>query len=614
MPSRQSLSLSESLHSETSQSPIRPREINAFQLRRTPTAESTSSSRLSRQSSNLSELSRIITGIRDDQQILGGLNYNKSADIDYVLANELDRVTSKITSRRQSISVGLEPHPHGDDEEEPEEKSEEVEEEGKYKADGAMAWIMAICAMMNIFATWGGSAAFGVFLNFYTSSNTFPEATKYDYALVGGLIVFLANFLSPISALLYKVFGFRAVCLAGVIIQTAGWILASFAKRIWHLYLTQGVLVGISFLLIFIPSTLVIPTWFVKQKAASMGLTMSGTGLGGLVFSLSINKVIQDTGDQRWALRMVGLVGLFLVLTSALVMRPRNYKQPPLKTTLSRPFLAANAKVIFDFSVAHNPGVRLIAIWFTLVIVGYTLMTFSMSAYATAIGLSHYQATTLTAAMNAAQTVGRPCMGFIADYFGRANFLAVCSLVISILLYAYWTNAKSFGSLVGFAILIGLLIGVGASLAQPLAADAISPNMEQLPAAWSAINIFMCWFSLVAEVIALSLVVQGAKNPYYHTQIFAGTCFIVCFLTMLTLREFLIRKMLKERSAVMQQKLAGIVGTTKSGYLKAEDDEGDDELDADEEAVLRARVERYNNLLRGSVVSYFIRMVYPIRA
>lgn len=259
-----------------------------------------------------------------------------------------------------------------------------------------------------------------------------------------------------------------------------------------------------------------------------MGLTMSGTGLGGLVFSLSVNKVIQDTGDQKWALRMVGLVALFLVLTSATIMKPRNYKQPPLKTTLTKEFIIENAKVIFDLKVVKNQGVCIIALWFTLVIIGYTLMMFSLSSYATAVGLSHSQASTLTAIMNAAQTVGRPCMGFLADYVGRANFATIGSLVISILLYAYWINADTFGSLIGFAICIGLVIGLGASLVQPLIADVISPDLEQMPAAWSAINIFMSFFSLVTEVIALALVVEGSKiHIYIHKYLLVPVILLV---------------------------------------------------------------------------------------
>ena len=121
IPSQQSLPISDtdSLSSEISPRDPQPlNQINSYNIQhnninRTTTGNSslsTSSSRLSRQSSNFSELSRIITGIKDDQQLIGNLRYTKSTEPDYILANELDRVASRITSRRQSISLDT-PHP-----------------------------------------------------------------------------------------------------------------------------------------------------------------------------------------------------------------------------------------------------------------------------------------------------------------------------------------------------------------------------------------------------------------------------------------------------------------------------------------------------------------------
>ena len=607
---------------------------------------------ITRTRSNQSELSRIISGIRDDQHLDDVTRYNTFGEPEYILANVLDRVgtnvieypnrgnsandielqhDSRVASSKSSIVQRIDESEGKSPTYDEEEESQELGQ----KPDGGVAWLMAFCAMMTMFATWGANAGFGVFLNYYLTSNTFPNATPYDFALIGGIIVCLANLLSPISALIYKVFGFKISCFIGVIFQTAGWILASFATKLWHLYLTQGVLVGISFLLIFLPATLVLPTWFVKRKAASMGFCVSGAGLGGLIFSLSVNKVIQQTGDQKWALRMVGLVCLFAVLFSALIMKPRNYKQPPLKSTMSKEFIIENFKAIFDPNIFKIPGIRIIALWFAIALVGYTLMLFSMSSYATSVGLTHSQASVLTAVMNAAQIVGRPCMGLTADRIGRANFTSCICLVISILLYAFWINATSYASLIAFACVIGLVVGVGSSLAQPLAADVIHPHMDKMPAAWSAINIFVAPFCLVAEVIALALVNHGLSRPYLHTQIFAGTCFFACFLIVLTLREYLIRKFFKDQLKIMENKLANISGTTKSGYLKSETktesdctDEGDSDSnddqkekkdkekevdDEDDERILKQRVERYNYLLRNSVKDYFIRMLYPIK-
>ena len=630
-------------------------------------SQQTTYSRLSRTRTNHSELSRIISGIKDDQQIdeQNKNNYKQTGDAEYILTNEIDRVTTNIIDSRQHSTTDLElqrRHLHlqqqqqqqqelnenskpssrsspisGDSQRDnlsineekkkdfvdDEDEDEEKEKDSDYKPDGGMAWIMAICAMMAMFSTWGANSGYGVFLNYYLESNTFPEATKYDYALIGGIVVFMANILSPLSALLYKMLGFKFVCCLGIVFQTLGWICASFAKKIWHLYLTQGVSVGISFLLIFIPATLVLPTWFEKKKATSMGICVSGAGLGGLIFSLSVNKVIQDTGDQRWALRMVGFVTLFSTLLSALIMRPRNYKQPPLKESLSKTFIIESIKAIFDVHVFKNRGIILIALWFSIALIGYILMLFTMSSYATSVGLSHYQGSILTSVMNAAQMVGRPSMGLTADRIGRANFTTSACLVITILLYAFWINATTFGSLIAFVVIVGLLIGVGSSLAQPLAADVLDPHMEQMPAAWSGINITVSFFCLVSEVIALALVVPGSKRPYLHTQIFAGACFFACFLLMILIREFLIKKQLTLRLEFTKNKLLEISGTTKGGYLRCQDNEQhvkkdgekeqEEEEEEEEESILIERVERYENLLNNTLTGFFIRALYPIK-
>ncbi|EGW32154.1 monocarboxylate transporter [Spathaspora passalidarum NRRL Y-27907] len=582
------------------------------------TTSRSSRASLSRMRSNQSELTRIITGIRDDLQLdeAEREQYRERGDPEYILASQLDLVR---THTRPRSTVDLESGKNNKEQgtEVIESISEDEEIDDGPPLDKGIAWLMAFCGMLASFSTWGASAGFGVFLNFYLSDNTFPGTSEYDYALVGGTVMCLANMLSPFGALLYKMLGFKLVCLIGVFLQTAAYILASFATKFWQLYLTQGVVVGVSFVLIFIPMTLVLPTWFLERKATSMGIVVSGAGLGGLVFCLSINQVIEQTGDQRWALRMVGFVTLFASLIVVIILKPRNQKRTPLKEGLSPEFIKRNFKLVFDVSVFKNKGICLLAFWFAIALTGYTLMLFSLSSFATSIGLTHQQGSVLTSVMNAAQTVGRPCMGLIADKVGRSNFTGILCLVNAILLYAFWINATSYGALIAFSVLIGLVIGVGSSMAQPLLADVLEDNLEKLPAGWSGVNFVVAPFCLVAEVIALALV-TGGYRPYLHTQIFAGTCFIACFILLLFIREFLVQRLLSRRLEASESRLNEIKGV--AGYLKSEqtseslegEDRGDDD-DNEEEEVLVDRMDRYNRLLQGTATGFFLRVVYPIR-
>jgi MFS family permease len=239
----------------------------------------------------------------------------------------------------------------------------------------------------------------------------------------------------------------------------------------------------------------------------------------------------------------------------------------------------------------------LVAMWFAFALLSYVIMLFSMAAYAKLIGLTSQQGSNLTSIMNAAQIVGRPAMGYGADYIGRSSCSSVICAIITILLLAFWINAKTYASLIVFVILIGFIIGVGSTMAQAMAAEVVLTPGD-LPAAWAGMNIFVGIATLVAEVIALSLVVKTSSNPYLHAQIFAGCIFAFCFILALLVREFLVRKKLKQRLDIANCAIEQYSGDTKIS----------DDCD-----LLQQRIERYNRLLANDPVSFVVRTFYPVR-
>ncbi|CAH2353415.1 uncharacterized transporter Esbp6p [[Candida] railenensis] len=557
-----------------------------------------------------SELSRIISGIRDDQDIQA--DYLPTADVEYSLAKRLTHNEEARTEKNSIKSVNsndqeLESNKNGAGAGALEQQSASSEEEevGPQK-DKGFAWVVAICTMLAVFSTWGASAGYGVFLSFYVSSDAFAGANQYDYALIGGMVVCFAQLLAPVCVLSYRVFGPFYTSYFGIALQTLGYILASFATKRWQLFCTQGFIVGVSFSFVYLPGTLMLPTWFDKKRATAMGIAVSGAGLGGVFFSLVIRKLISVTGDQRWALRMCAFVTGFVAIIACSIMKPRNHKPLPLKVTLTREFIFSNAKTIFSVSVFRDYALVLLGIWFGICLLGYILVLFSVSSYGISVGLSAFQGSILTAVMNAGQFIGRPSCGFIADKFGRFNFTIVNCLVITILILAFWINATSFGALMVFSVLIGLTIGVGSLFCQSLASD-ILQNMENLPAAWSGLNIVVSLFCIGAEVIALALKEDEAANPYLHSQVFGGVCFFSAAVLLCIMRERVVRKRLVERLST--ERSLHDQKTNSKGYLKERD-----EADIEEIEQIEGRIARYEILVNiRSVKLFFIRMFYPIK-
>lgn len=463
--------------------------------------------------------------------------------------------------------------------------------------DGGYGWVVASCVSLIMFSTWGCNSGFGVFLAFYLNADFFPGATKYDYALIAGLTVAIGQGLSPFVMSAMRVIGFKTTMLFGSAILLAGFLLASFSTKLWHLYLTQGFLYGIGISFIFVPATTVLPGWFLKKRAMAMGLSLMGTGAGGVTYGLAANKMIQEYGNPRWAYRILGISCTISVLVAIALIKQRN--PVPCVGLKSFGMIALQFKQMFSTSVLKNPFVPLIATWFAFALFGYNLMIFTLSSYAIARGMSSHQGSVLTAVLNGAQCVGRPMMGLAGDRFGRANVTIVLTLFLSIIMFAFWIPAHTFVQLLMFSILMGSCVGVANVMSTVLIADLVLP--EQFLASWSFVNYFGSPFLLVSELIAQALTVPSNKeNPYLHTQCFAGACFSCALLMILVLRELSVRKKLGDRQETTICKL----NEWKLDPSLSEDDEWDQLIE---------RKDKYDLLLGPGPKKYILRTIYPMK-
>ncbi|CEP61816.1 Esbp6p LALA0_S04e01354g [Lachancea lanzarotensis] len=409
--------------------------------------------------------------------------------------------------------------------------------------DGGYGWVCCGCLTAVFLSTWGASAGSGIFIAYYLNANAFPGASKYDYALIAGFNVFGGQGFAPTAMILAQIIGFRATMCTGVIFLFAGFFLASFATKLWQLYLTQGVLFGLGIALVFVPATTILPGWFLKKRSTAFGMSLLGTGAGGVIYSIAAQEMISRTGDQRWALRMLAFLCAGVCAVATLLLRQR----VPSKPVGFKSWKAIEQQfaLIFQWRIAKAYKINLISLWSTFALFGYNLMVFTLSAYGLSRGLSTKQSSLLTVILNAAQCIGRPCIGVIGDRYGRVNTTVVLTTVLVIFLFSFWITAHTFVQLVMFCICIGLCIGVGNVMNIVLIAD-ISGADDFLPA-WGYCNTFTSPFLLLSEVIAQALVShQNQSKPYLHVQIFAGLCFFVALILVLLLRETIIKLRFQE--------------------------------------------------------------------
>ncbi|EAU33983.1 predicted protein [Aspergillus terreus NIH2624] len=301
------------------------------------------------------------------------------------------------------------------------------DEQSDQPPDGGYGWVCTVAAAVVNAHCWGFNSAYAIFLAYYMDHQTFQGATHLHYALVGSLSLTETFMISPIATVATQRYGIQKTMFAGVIFETASLICASLATQIWHLFLTQGVLFAS-----------VIPQWFTSKRSLASGVSLSGAGLGGLVYSLATEAMIDRFG-LTWAFRILGILAFTVITTCILLIRDRSRT-------------AKCSKAMMELALTKNGGFVLLVGFSCFTIFGYFILIFNLASYGDEIGLTPSQASLISGLFNLGQAVGRPCIGYFSDSVGRVNIAGIATFLAGLICLAVWANANSYGLLVFFAI------------------------------------------------------------------------------------------------------------------------------------------------------------------
>ncbi|KAI1676102.1 MFS-1 domain containing protein [Pyrenophora tritici-repentis] len=256
--------------------------------------------------------------------------------------------------------------------------------------NGGYGWVcIAAVAIINAH-TWGLNSAYAVFLAYYLSNNVFPGATPLQYAFVGGLSISQALIIAPIATLNYPPFQH------------------TFASQTWHLFLSQGICFGWGMGFLFVGSVGIPAQWFSTRRSLATGCCTAGSGLGGLVYSLSAQAMIRNIG-LPWAFRTLAVIAFVANTASALLIRDRN-KQ-----------IGSN-QLGFDYRLFRKVEFLGLLMFGFLSMLGYVVLLFSLPNYARTIGLSSQQGSVIGAVFNLGQALVSEPIGLEIVAFNGGSY------------------------------------------------------------------------------------------------------------------------------------------------------------------------------------------------
>jgi len=147
----------------------------------------------------------------------------------------------------------------------------------------------------------------------------FTGASPAVIDLIGTLSAAFMTIFAPLATAWTKRFGPRNVIFLGATLLFVASMLASYSVHVWQFLLTQGFLMGFATSFSYLPAVTVAPTWYTSRRGLAMGIILSGTGVGGLVWAPVIH-ILNDKFGFRNALRVSGAVTTALVAAGGFIL------------------------------------------------------------------------------------------------------------------------------------------------------------------------------------------------------------------------------------------------------------------------------------------------------
>ncbi|CRG87307.1 putative transporter MCH4 [Talaromyces islandicus] len=300
-----------------------------------------------------------------------------------------------------------------------------------------------IGSFCGLFASFGWYSSTGLFQDYYQRNQLrdYSPSTISWISSMGFFLVYSGTcFFGPLSAR----FGATPVVVVGSMLQVGGLLGTAFSSKLYQFLVLQGFLSALGASAVFFATIQIFGQWFRRRQALLVGISASGTSVGGVVFPLMIQSLLPKV-DFRWTMIYVVFVILFLLLVAIFCVRAPSTAppapQPPDNNGQSWLTVFKDYNLLLAIA-----GIAFLSGTFTLVV------TFVV-AVARLRGWNDQ--VNAIVCLNAASFLGRIIPGVIAEYIGRLNTMAIFSFLSTVLILGLWLPSSGVPASIAFSVTWG---------------------------------------------------------------------------------------------------------------------------------------------------------------
>jgi len=318
--------------------------------------------------------------------------------------------------------------------------------------DSAHSWLIAALAFVTCLVIFGVVYSFGAF--FKPMAAEF-KASRATTSAVFAITAAIYNLLGVVGGHLSDRFGPRPVVLAGAVVTGTGLLATSYIDRLWLIYLTYGLGIGIGVALTYVPMLALVGGWFVHRRNTAMGVAVSGIGCGTLLFAPAAAWLIGRYGWRDAYDILAVLVSSCLAVCALLADAPPD----PIRTGR-----------LHLWQAIRTPNFSRLYLSSVLVSVAIYTPFVYLPDFAQSLGIADIRAASLVGFIGAASIGGRLALGTVADRTGIIALYKFSTISLG-LSYVLWIVSHSYSVLLAFALVMGAAYGGLVALSPAVVAE-----------------------------------------------------------------------------------------------------------------------------------------------
>ncbi|HET7342683.1 MAG TPA: MFS transporter [Methylomirabilota bacterium] len=313
------------------------------------------------------------------------------------------------------------------------------------------AWIVLGALTLAMLAASGLRASFGVYIKPMEAEFGWTRGALSGAAAISLLLLGAAG---PFVGRLADRWGPRRVIAISLLLLAAGTIGSSFVQRLWHLYVTIGLLMAVGAGGVALTTgSAVIVRWFDARRGLAMGIAAGGMSAGQLVLiPLATAITAYDNWRASYFWLGVGLLGLVVPIALWLIRNnPEDRGLRPYGATGPTQTAAQAAAAQIAGRVSVVEAAQTTPFWLlmaTFFVCGYTsngMVLTHFMPHALEHNFTAFQASAALGVMGAMNVLGTTASGWICDRLGRRVPLAIYYFVrgVSLIFLLYVWNVPS---------------------------------------------------------------------------------------------------------------------------------------------------------------------------